>query len=73
MTLQVKVKPNSRTSSLQQEPDGSWVARLKSAPVDGKANEELIALLARHFGRRKSAVTIASGASTRRKRIRIEE
>jgi uncharacterized protein (TIGR00251 family) len=73
MILQVKVKPNSSSSSLEQLPDKSWVARLKSPPVDGKANAELIDLVAGHFRCRKSAVSIRSGASARLKRIQIED
>jgi uncharacterized protein (TIGR00251 family) len=69
--LLIKVKPRSRVSSLSQEPDGSWIARLKSPPVDGKANEELIALVAEHFRCRKSAVAITSGASSRTKRVTV--
>ena len=42
LTLHVKVRPRSKASSLTQAPDGSWVARLRSPPVDGKANDELI-------------------------------
>jgi len=71
-TLQVKVKPNARVSALDQQPDGSWLAQLKSPPVDGKANEELIALVAKHFGRRKSQVSIRSGASGRMKLVQVE-
>jgi uncharacterized protein YggU (UPF0235/DUF167 family) len=70
--LAVKVKPNSRASRLAQAEDGSWLAWLKSAPVDGKANEELIALVARHFGCQKAAVSLKSGASARTKLLRIE-
>ena len=70
--ISVKVKPNARASVLAQSPDGAWLAQLKSAPVDGKANDELISLVARHFGCRKSAVVIKSGASARTKRIRID-
>ena len=70
--LQVKVKPNARSSRLEQQPDGSWLAQLKSPPVDGKANEELIALVASHFGCPKSAVIIKSGASGRLKRLAVE-
>ena len=69
--LQVKVKPNARTSSLAQTPDGSWMAQLKSPPVDGRANEELIALVARHFRCGKAAVSIKSGASGRIKLVKI--
>jgi uncharacterized protein (TIGR00251 family) len=71
LTLQVKVKPNARASSLVQAADGSWLAQLKAPPVDGKANEELIGLIARHFGCAKSAVAIRSGASGRIKRVQV--
>jgi uncharacterized protein (TIGR00251 family) len=70
-TLLVKVKPNARRSSLERQADGSWLAQLKSPPVDGKANAELIALVAREFGCVKSAVEIATGAGARIKRVRI--
>lgn len=70
--LQVKVKPNARASVLQDMGDGQWVAQIKAPPVDGRANEELVALVARHFGCRKSTVSIQSGASGRLKRIRID-
>jgi uncharacterized protein (TIGR00251 family) len=69
--LRVKVKPNARVSTLTQEPDGSWLARLKAAPVDGKANDELISLVAEHFQCRKSDVIIKSGASARLKVLSI--
>ena len=55
----------------ERREDGSWLAQLKSPPVDGKANAELIALLAREFGCAKSAVEIATGAGARVKRVRI--
>ena len=70
--IQVKVKPNSRVSTLTQADDGTWLAQLKSLPIDGKANEELIALIAKQFASRKSAVTIKSGASGRMKLVKIE-
>ncbi len=72
ITLQVKVKPNARSSALVQQADGSWRAELRSPPVDGKANEELVALVAKHFGVARSAVRIQSGASGRMKLVRIE-
>jgi uncharacterized protein (TIGR00251 family) len=70
--LRIKVKPRARDSSLVQETDGTWTARVKSPPVDGKANAELIALVAGHFRCPKSAVTIKSGASGRIKLVKIE-
>lgn len=72
IVIQVRVKPNSRLSRLEQVDGGTWVAQLKAAPVDGKANEELIALVAARFACRKSAVSIKSGASGRMKLVRVE-
>lgn len=71
MILEVKVKPRSRSSELLQAPDGSWIARLKSPPVDGRANGELVGLVAAHFGLPRAAVTIRSGASGRLKLVEI--
>jgi hypothetical protein len=70
--IEVRVRPNARASTLAEEPDGTWVAQLKAPPVDGKANAELIALVADRFGCRKSAVSIRTGAGGRTKRIEIE-
>jgi uncharacterized protein (TIGR00251 family) len=70
--LQVRVKPRSGASELSQAADGTWIAKLKSAPVDGKANAELIALVAEKFGCRKAGVTIKSGAAARTKLVHIE-
>ena len=72
MTLRVKVKPNARVSSLVQQPDRTWLARLKSPPVDGRANRELVELVAEHFHCRKSAVLIKSGASGRMKLLTVQ-
>jgi len=69
--LQVKVKPNARASSLTVSSEGLWYAELKSPPVDGKANQELIALVAKHFGCARAAVAIKSGASGRMKLVRV--
>ncbi|MBU2753218.1 DUF167 domain-containing protein [Acidithiobacillus sp. CV18-2] len=69
--LQVKVKPRARVSELSQAADGTWVAKLKSPPVDGKANEELLTLVAEKFRCRKAEVTIKAGASGRTKLVRV--
>lgn len=70
-TLQVKAKPGSRVSALTEQPDGTWLAQLKSPPVDGKANEELRALVAEHFGLRRAQVVIKSGAGGRLKLVQL--
>ena len=46
--------------------------RLAAAPVDGAANDELIAFLAASFGCPRRSITIVSGEKSRDKRVRIE-
>ena len=72
VTLQVKVKPRAKTSELSQSADGTWLAKLKAPPIDGKANEELVALVAERFHCRKAAVTIKTGAAGRIKLVRVD-
>jgi uncharacterized protein (TIGR00251 family) len=69
--LEVRVKPNAKAAGLEEQADGTWVARVKAPPVDGRANEALIALVADHFGVRKAEVTIRTGASGRLKQLEI--
>jgi uncharacterized protein (TIGR00251 family) len=72
-TIQVKIKPNARVSSLEPPSSGGqWLAQVKAPPVDGKANAELIELAAQHFECRKSQISIKSGASSRLKLLQID-
>jgi uncharacterized protein len=69
--IEIKVRPNAGASALHEEAPGVFSADLKSPPIDGKANAELIALVARHFGCKRAAVTIRTGGSARVKLVRI--
>lgn len=71
MLIRVKVKAHARASALTQLPDGSWWAQVKAPPIEGRANQELIALVAEHFRCAKAAVSIKSGASGRLKLVSI--
>lgn len=73
MKIQIKVKPNSKHQKIEEGNDGSLTVRLKSPPVDGKANHELIEILAKKFGVAKSQIVIKSGLSSRNKLIEIGE
>jgi len=72
MKKSIKVKPNSQQQKIEEAEDGSLIIHLKSSPVDGKANEELIKLLAKKFDVQKSRITIKSGLSSRNKLVEIE-
>ena len=69
--LKIQVKPNSKQQNILEEPDGSLKISLKSPPVDGKANQELIKLLAKKFGVPKSEIIIKSGLSSRNKLVEL--
>ena len=60
-------------SELTALDDDTWLAKIKSPPIDGKGNAELVALVARHFDRRKSQVSIRNGAYGRTKLVQIKD
>jgi uncharacterized protein len=70
--LSVKAKPGARRDALTAQPDGTWLAEVTARPVDGQANEAVIALIARHFGVRRAQVRLKSGAASRHKRVEID-
>ena len=70
MKIQVKVKPNSRTEEISQQGD-RFTVKVKEPPREGKANQAVIKLLAKHFGVPKSRVRIVSGFSSREKVIEV--
>jgi uncharacterized protein len=72
MQKQVKVKPNSKRQTIEESADGQLTVYLKSPPVDGKANKELIELLAQKYDVPKSQIRIKSGLSSRNKLVEID-
>ena len=73
MTVRVKVIPRSAKSEVVGAlGDGTLKVKIAAVPEKGKANDELIAVLARHFGVARGAVTIISGHSAALKLVRIE-
>lgn len=71
MQIKVKVTPRSSKSEVMGEKDGILIVKLKSAPVDGEANEELIRVLAEYFDCAKSNIEIKKGLTGRLKTITV--
>lgn len=71
MKIKIRVKPNSKQQKVEELEDGSLVIRLKSLPIKGKANQELIKLLAERYQVNKSQIIIKSGLSSSNKLIEI--
>jgi uncharacterized protein len=67
----VHVRPRASTSALAGLHDGVLAVRVAAPPADGQANDAVIALIATTLGVRVSAVEIVRGASSRRKKIRV--
>jgi uncharacterized protein len=67
----MRVVPRAGRSAFAGLRDGTILVRLAAAPVDGAANEELIALIARTLRVPKRDVIIVAGERARTKRIRV--
>ena len=72
MKIQVKVKPNSKTEELSQEGD-IFIVKVREPPKEGKANQAVIKLLAKHFGVPQSQVRILSGFRSKDKLVEVED
>jgi uncharacterized protein (TIGR00251 family) len=69
--LDIRVIPRAGRTGFGGLRDGALLVKLAAAPVDGAANDELIALIARALRIPKRDVTIVAGERARSKRIRI--
>jgi uncharacterized protein (TIGR00251 family) len=67
--ISVKAQPRSSKSGIEGLLGDAVKVRIRCAPVDGKANRELIETLADEFGIAKSRVEFKSGETSRQKRI----
>jgi uncharacterized protein len=71
MIVYAKIKPNQKRPGIEEKDDGSLIVRLKSPAKEGKANLELIEVLAKRYGVPKASVRIKSGFSAKTKLIEI--
>jgi len=72
LSLRVKVIPKSSRSEVAGKmDDGTLKVKVTAAPEKGKANDEVVALLAKHYGVNRSAVEIVRGHTSQLKEVRI--
>jgi uncharacterized protein (TIGR00251 family) len=69
--LVVRVKPQARRAGLLGRHGAAIKVAVRAAPERGRANEELLQVLAAALGVAVSALELVSGAGSQDKRIRV--
>jgi hypothetical protein len=69
--LNVVVKSNARKNAVETREDGSLVVYVSTPPIEGRANERLVEVLAEHFGRPRRDIVIVSGVRSKRKIVEV--
>ena len=72
MEFDIKVQPKAGRNSVEVNGD-RVTARVTAAPEGGKANDAVVALLAKRLKVAKGRVHIVRGHKARNKRLRIED
>ena len=69
--ISVRVIPRAGRSEIAGVRSGALVVRLNAPPVEGAANAELIEVLADALAVPKRDISIASGVTSKQKRVRV--
>jgi uncharacterized protein (TIGR00251 family) len=69
--FEVHAKPRARRSQIAGTRLGALAVQLAAPPVDGAANDELLALLASALGVPRRDVALVGGASSRAKLVEV--
>lgn len=70
---QIKVIPRSSRNEVQEISPDQLKVKLTTPPIDGKANEALIEVLAKHYKIRKSSIRIVTGFQSKIKVVEFDE
>ncbi|MGC8595254.1 MAG: DUF167 domain-containing protein [Candidatus Kryptoniota bacterium] len=71
MLIRVKVHTRSKNSKLIKKTDESFEAFVKSEPIEGRANDELVSLIANYFGVALNRIKIVHGGRSHNKILEI--
>jgi uncharacterized protein (TIGR00251 family) len=72
ITLTLHIQPGAKKTECAGRHGDALKIRLAAPPVDGKANAALLGFIAETLGLPKSAVTLKSGQTSRRKVLEIQ-
>ena len=65
----IRVMPRASANSVGGVRGGALVVRVTAPPVDGKANDAVLAVLAQALGVPRSGVRVEAGTAARTKRV----
>jgi uncharacterized protein (TIGR00251 family) len=71
MRVSVRVKSNARKNEVQHLGENRFLVSVTAPPVEGRANEKAIDLLAEHFHVPKRRINILKGARSKEKTFEI--
>jgi uncharacterized protein (TIGR00251 family) len=71
VVLRVHAQPGAGRSAVVGRYGDAVKVRIAAPPAEGRANEALVALLAKELGLETRSVTLVSGANSRTKRVRL--
>lgn len=69
--IRIKIIPNSRKEFVEEGKDGRLIVAVKAPREEGRANERLCELLARHLGVSVSQIRIVRGKTQSSKVVRV--
>ena len=70
--VRVRVVPNAKHTSLDISEDGDLQVRVTQPPSNGRANTQVIQVLATAFHVPKSSITLLTGSTARAKRLLVD-
>ena len=73
MKINISVKPSSKHPGVEVQSDGSLRVAVNAPAQDGKANQAVIAAVAKHLGIPKSRIKLIRGLKGRKKVIEVAE
>lgn len=71
ITLTLHIQPGAKKTEFAGLHGDALKIRLAAPPVDGKANEALLKFVAETLGLAKSAISLKSGQTSRRKVVEV--
>jgi uncharacterized protein (TIGR00251 family) len=71
VSFRVRVTPRASANAVGGERDGALLVRVTAPPVEGKANDAVVELLAEALDLPRGAVHVERGAAARTKRVSV--